>query len=85
MTASTSYGGASWGMLHYRRSRKSLQEKTTCGHGRYTSYGSCYENVDGCTYCQMIEDALETPGNQGGFLEASSTTSSNQEEQLAKL
>jgi hypothetical protein len=59
--------------------------RPTCGHGRYTSYGSCHENVDTCTYCQIIEDALQTPGNQGGFLEASSTTSSNQEEQLAKL
>jgi hypothetical protein len=52
----------------------------SCGHGRYTSYGSCHDDVDSCTYCQMIEDALQTPGNQGGFLEASSTTSSNQED-----
>jgi hypothetical protein len=33
----------------------------------------------------MIEYALQTLGNQGGFLESSSTTSSNQEEQLAKI
>ena len=55
---------------------------STCGHGRYTNYGSCHENVDRYTYCQIIEDALQIPGNQGGFLEASSTPSSNQEEKL---
>jgi len=33
----------------------------------------------------MIEDALQTPDNQGGFLEASSIASSKQEEQLAKF
>jgi hypothetical protein len=32
--------------------------KTTCGHDDYNSYGSCHESVDGCTYCQIIEDAL---------------------------
>jgi hypothetical protein len=30
----------------------------TCGHGRYNSYGYFHENVDSCTYFQMIEDAL---------------------------
>jgi chromosome segregation ATPase len=30
----------------------------TCGHGRYTSYGSCHENVDSCTYFQMIDNSL---------------------------
>jgi hypothetical protein len=59
--------------------------RSTCGHGRYNSYGSCHENVDSCTYCHIIEDYIQAPGNQGGFLEASYTTSSNQEEQLAKL
>jgi hypothetical protein len=28
------------------------------GHGKYTSYGSCHDDVDSCTYCWMIEDAL---------------------------
>jgi hypothetical protein len=52
----------------------------SCGHGRYSSYGSFHDDVDRCTYFHMIEDSLQTPGNQGGFLEVSSTTSSNQEE-----
>jgi hypothetical protein len=60
-------------------------KSSSCGHDRYTSYGSCHDDVDNCTFFQMIEDALQAPGNQGGFLEASSTTSSNQEEQLATL
>jgi hypothetical protein len=30
--------------------------RPTCGHDRYTSYGSCHESVYGCTYCQIIED-----------------------------
>ena len=42
--------------------------RQTCGHGRYSSYGSCYENTDTCTYFQIIEDALQKLGNQGGFL-----------------
>jgi hypothetical protein len=32
--------------------------RPTCGHDMYISYGSCHESVDGCTYCQIIEDAL---------------------------
>jgi hypothetical protein len=33
----------------------------TCVHGRYTSYGSCHENVYDFRYYQIIEDALHTP------------------------
>jgi regulator of replication initiation timing len=55
----------------------------SCDHGKYTSYRSNHDNVDGCAYFQMIEDALQTPGNQGGFLEASSTSPSHQEEHLS--
>jgi hypothetical protein len=36
------------------------------------------ENVDSFIYFQIIENSLQTPGNQGGFLKASSTTSSNE-------
>jgi hypothetical protein len=68
-----------------RETKSPSKTRPTCGHDKYTSYGSCHENVDVCTYFQIIEDSLQTPDNQGGFLEASSTTSSNQEEQLAKL
>ena len=31
---------------------------TTCGHVKYTSYGSFHEFFYGRTYCQRIEDAL---------------------------
>jgi hypothetical protein len=48
-----------------------------CGQGRYFSYGSCHDDFDNNTFFQMIKDALQAIGNQGGFLEASSTTSSN--------
>jgi hypothetical protein len=51
--------------------------RPTCGHGKYTIYGSFNENIDDYTYSQIIKDALQKPRNQGGFLEASSTTSSN--------
>ena len=27
------------------------KKSPSCGHGRYTSYGSFHENVDGYTYC----------------------------------
>jgi hypothetical protein len=57
-------------------------KRPSCGHGGYTGYGSDHDNVDGCVYFQMIEDVIQAPGNQGGFLEASSTAPSHQEEQL---
>jgi hypothetical protein len=57
-----------------------------CGHERYINYGSCNENMDVCTFFQVLEDTSYAPGNQGGFLEASSSTSSKagKKEELAK-
>ena len=73
------------GCFATRETRIPFKIRPTCGHGRYTSYGSCHESVDVCTYFHIKEDALRTPDNRCGFLEASSTTSSNQDEQLEKL
>jgi hypothetical protein len=57
----------------------------SCGHGTYRIYGSFHDDVDNCTFFHMREDDLQEPMNQGGFLEALSTYSSNQEEQLVTL
>ncbi|GLJ40505.1 hypothetical protein SUGI_0835210 [Cryptomeria japonica] len=65
---------------------RSPKNKRACGHGKWTNYGSCHEDTNVCAFCQQLEDSSYVPGNQGGFLEASSTVSvkEGQEEQLEK-
>lgn len=66
---------------------KSPKTEYTCDHGKWINYGSSHENVDGCVFCQQLDDSSYVLGNPGGFLEALSTMpiKAGQREQLAKL
>jgi hypothetical protein len=51
-----------------------------CDHGNFTSYGFEHDSANACTLCQASEDDIQASRNQGGFLEASSTDPSHQEQ-----
>jgi hypothetical protein len=51
-----------------------------CDHGNFTSYGFEHDSANACTLCQESEDDIHASRNQGGFLEASSTDPSHQEQ-----
>jgi hypothetical protein len=55
--------------------------RPSCDHGNFTSYGCEHDNENACTLCQTNEDELHASRRQEGFLEASSTDSSHQEQQ----
>jgi hypothetical protein len=49
-------------------------------HGNFTKYECEHDNANACTLCEANEDDLQASRNQGGFLEASSTDPSHQEQ-----
>jgi hypothetical protein len=51
-----------------------------CDHGNFTNYGFEHDNENACTLCQVSEDDIQSYRNQRGFLEASSTGPSHQEQ-----
>jgi hypothetical protein len=51
-----------------------------CDHGNFTSYERNHDNANACTRFQTNEHELHASRNQGGFLEASSTDPSHQEQ-----
>jgi hypothetical protein len=54
--------------------------RPSCDHGNFTSYGCEHDSANACTLFQENEDDLHASRNQGGFLEASSTDPSHQEQ-----
>jgi hypothetical protein len=51
-----------------------------CDHGNFTIYGFENDNANAYTLFQESEDDIQTSRNQGGFLGASSTDPSHQEQ-----
>jgi hypothetical protein len=54
--------------------------RPSCDHGNFTSYESDHDSANPCTLFQTNKDDLHASINQGGFLEASSTDPSHQEQ-----
>jgi hypothetical protein len=54
--------------------------RPSCDHGNFTNYGCEHDSANACTLFQENEDELHASRNQEGFLEASSTDPSHQEQ-----
>jgi hypothetical protein len=54
--------------------------RPSCDHGKFTGYESEHDSENACILFQANEDDLHASRNQGGFLEASSTDPSHQEQ-----
>jgi hypothetical protein len=69
--------------IKMQREEGSMNEtviRRSCDHGNFTSYGCKHDSANACTLCQTNEDELHASRSQGGYLEASSTDPSHQEQ-----